>query len=126
MTTPLRVGLFAPCFVDRLVPQTAWAAWHVLRAFGVEVVVEPDAPPCCGQPLSSMGQPDRSCDTDGRHASDQAHHRKRERERAAVLIATMSLNLLDEMALKFGVPASTARRGGDALVGCYEGGRRLG
>ena len=68
MAPRLRVGLFAPCFVDRLAPEAAVAAWHVLRALDVDVFVAQDAPACCGQPLSSMGAPDRARDLPGAFA----------------------------------------------------------
>ena len=68
----MRVGLFAPCFVDRLAPRAARAAWQVLRHLGVDVVVAPQAPACCGQPLSSMGEPHRARDLPGAYARAHA------------------------------------------------------
>ena len=65
---PLRVGLYAPCFVDRLAPRAAWAALAVLRHFGAHVVVAEAAPACCGQPLSSMGTPHLARDLPGSFA----------------------------------------------------------
>jgi len=68
----LRVALFAPCFVDRLWPHCATAAWQVLRALGVAPEVVHSAPACCGQPMCSMGQPKLAEDLPGAWARAHA------------------------------------------------------
>ena len=69
----MAIGLFAPCFVDRLAPRTAWAAWRLLDHLGVDVEVVEQAPACCGQPLSSMGDPARAQSLPGDYARSHAH-----------------------------------------------------
>jgi L-lactate dehydrogenase complex protein LldE len=50
----MRVGLFIPCFVDQLFPQTGIAMVKVLRRLGVTVDF-PAAQTCCGQPAFNTG-----------------------------------------------------------------------
>lgn len=50
----MRVALFAPCFVDHLVPSAAIAALRVLERLGIVVDV-PDGAACCGQPVANAG-----------------------------------------------------------------------
>lgn len=50
----MRVALFAPCFVDQLVPSAAIAAVRVLERLGVEVAL-PGGAACCGQPPANAG-----------------------------------------------------------------------
>ena len=49
-----RVGLFIPCFVDQLLPQTAVNVVKVLRRIGYDVDF-PEAQTCCGQPAFNSG-----------------------------------------------------------------------
>jgi len=61
----MRIGLYVPCFVDRLAPEVGMAAWTVLERLGVEVVVPDDAPACCGQPFCSSGRPELAVELPG-------------------------------------------------------------
>ncbi|MDB4915403.1 MAG: protein of unknown function cysteine-rich region domain protein [Gemmatimonadetes bacterium] len=51
---PVKVALFAPCYVDQLYPQAAIAALRVLERLGVDVDV-PMGATCCGQPPANAG-----------------------------------------------------------------------
>ncbi len=50
----MRVALFATCLADQAAPDTAVAAWRLLRHQGVDVVF-PEAQTCCGQPAYNAG-----------------------------------------------------------------------
>jgi L-lactate dehydrogenase complex protein LldE len=50
----VRVGLFIPCYVDQLAPDTGWATLEVLERAGCEVIYDPEQT-CCGQPLLNLG-----------------------------------------------------------------------
>lgn len=50
----MRLGLFIPCYMDQLYPQAAMATLKLLRGLGHEVTC-PEAPACCGQPMSNSG-----------------------------------------------------------------------
>jgi len=57
--TPVRVGLFIPCYIDQLYPQVGMAAVEVLRGCGVEPEF-PQAQTCCGQPMANTGCTDEA------------------------------------------------------------------
>jgi L-lactate dehydrogenase complex protein LldE len=50
----VRIGFFAPCYVDQLYPRAAIAAIEVLERLGVDVEVPADVA-CCGQPAANAG-----------------------------------------------------------------------
>jgi L-lactate dehydrogenase complex protein LldE len=50
----VQVGLFVPCYVDRLAPAVAEATVAVLERAGCRVLYDPDQT-CCGQPFSNLG-----------------------------------------------------------------------
>lgn len=54
-TSPVRVGLFIPCFVDSFYPQVAVATVRVLEHLGVSVDYPTDQT-CCGQPHFNAGK----------------------------------------------------------------------
>ena len=60
--SPLRVGLFVPCYVDQFYPRAGAAVVRVLRRLGgPELEVHyPGGPSCCGQPMANAGLPDKS------------------------------------------------------------------
>lgn len=51
---PMKVALFAPCFIDQLYPHVAMAALQLLERLGVTVAV-PEGAVCCGQPAANAG-----------------------------------------------------------------------
>jgi L-lactate dehydrogenase complex protein LldE len=55
----VKVALFVPCYVDQLFPRVAWATVAVLERLGCDVSFDP-AQSCCGQPLLTAGDPDRT------------------------------------------------------------------
>lgn len=50
----MRVGLFIPCYMDRLYPKAAMATLELLEKLGCEVVF-PEEQTCCGQPMANSG-----------------------------------------------------------------------
>lgn len=50
----MRVGLFIPCYMDRLYPRAAMATLELLEKLGCEVVF-PEDQTCCGQPMANSG-----------------------------------------------------------------------
>lgn len=50
----MRVGLFIPCYMDRLYPKAAMATFELLEKLGCDVVF-PEDQTCCGQPMANSG-----------------------------------------------------------------------
>lgn len=50
----MKIGLFIPCYVDALFPETAAATYKLLKYFGQDVVY-PQKQTCCGQPMANGG-----------------------------------------------------------------------
>lgn len=50
----MKIGLFIPCYVDALFPETALATFKLLKYFGQDVVY-PEKQTCCGQPMANAG-----------------------------------------------------------------------
>lgn len=50
----MKIGLFIPCHVDQLAPETGWAAVHILERLGHEVIFD-RRQTCCGQAAFNSG-----------------------------------------------------------------------
>lgn len=50
----MRVGLFAPCYIDAFFPEVGIATLELLERF-VHGVVYPRDQTCCGQPMANSG-----------------------------------------------------------------------
>lgn len=50
----MKVGLFAPCYVDQFYPRVAIATLELLERFGCDVAY-PREQTCCGQPMANAG-----------------------------------------------------------------------
>lgn len=50
----MTVGLFIPCYVNQLYPQTAIATYQLLHKLGLDVKY-PSEQTCCGQPMANSG-----------------------------------------------------------------------
>ena len=50
----MKVGLFIPCYVDALFPQTGISTYKLLRHYGIDVEY-PERQTCCGQPQGNAG-----------------------------------------------------------------------
>lgn len=49
-----KIGLFIPCYVDKLYPNVGVACYKLLRSLGLEVFY-PKKQTCCGQPMGNAG-----------------------------------------------------------------------
>ncbi|MBQ0080610.1 MAG: (Fe-S)-binding protein [Alistipes sp.] len=49
-----KIGLFIPCYVDKLYPEVGVACYRLLRSLGLEVFY-PKEQTCCGQPMGNAG-----------------------------------------------------------------------
>ncbi len=50
----MKVGLFAPCYIDQFYPQAAVATLELLERLGCDVAY-PRGQTCCGQPMANAG-----------------------------------------------------------------------
>ena len=50
----MKIGLFIPCFVNELYPNSAMATLKLLKKFGIDVQYPMDQT-CCGQPMANSG-----------------------------------------------------------------------
>lgn len=50
----MKIGLFIPCYVDALYPETGIATFKLLRYLGLDVSY-PEKQTCCGQPMANGG-----------------------------------------------------------------------
>lgn len=50
----MKIGLFIPCYVDAVFPETGMATYRLLRHLGYDVTY-PDGQTCCGQPMANAG-----------------------------------------------------------------------
>lgn len=50
----MKIGLFIPCYVDALFPETGVATYKLLKYLGVDVEY-PERQTCCGQPMANAG-----------------------------------------------------------------------
>lgn len=53
-STPLKVALFIPCYVDQLYPETGIATLQLLEKLGCEIHYQQNQT-CCGQPMANSG-----------------------------------------------------------------------
>lgn len=49
-----KVGLFVPCCIDQIAPQSAFKALHLLEGLGIDCYY-PDTQTCCGKELYDLG-----------------------------------------------------------------------
>lgn len=50
----MKIGLFIPCYVDAVFPETGVATYRLLRHLGVDVMYRGNVT-CCGQPMANAG-----------------------------------------------------------------------
>lgn len=68
----MRVGLFIPCYIDRLFPKAAVATLELLEKLGCEVEY-PENQTCCGQPMANSGLKDQARGVAELHCATFAH-----------------------------------------------------
>lgn len=63
----MRVGLFIPCYMDRLYPRAAMATLELLEKLGCDVEF-PEDQTCCGQPMANSGLKTQAAGVAAHHA----------------------------------------------------------